>query len=1058
MFKYLEILLVVTFVLITGSFFFVSRQNNAVMASDEFRRLNEDGVQVLETRMQTYLQGMTGVAAFLSSSDHVSAKDFESYVASLNISELLPGISGIGFIAQVEDRDIPFFTERVRADGQPNYSVRKLTDSNLHYLVEFIYPLEQNAQALGLDVTFEPKRSNILELARDTGNVQLTHPIELVQHDKSQPGFLLLLPTYIAGEFAGWVYAPFIAENLISNLTSSQGVGYQLQVFDGAVPDQNSFIFGDPDTTTSDGKYRSVYDIHHFGRTWTLVFDSTPLFEQAYFSYQPLVILVFGLVASSFLLFMLHSMRVRREALQELAALRDKQVQARKEENQSVFENAIGSMLLLDANDKILFANQAAQNCFGYNQEEIKGLQFDSIAHEIDELGDGTHNATGLAKSGEALTLYIQRNEWLTAENKRRVTVIVRNMTAQAKMQRELEGTKNLYDMALQGAEIGVFDIDLVSKRSEVSETWCRIMGFESGCNGMDTQRDFLSRIHPDDRSILDEADRLCIEGQTERSIAEYRVNFGENQWRWMRSDAVAVERDKDGKGVRLIGTQSDVTELRHNRNALEASEQQFRRVLQAAPIGMAIMDNQGTFTGVNDALCLLFGKSEAELLNTSRLSDLLLKEDVEAIANDLRKIATDGTEATYTREHRFIHPDGTEKWGLLNISWFFDKNEESHFLIGQINDITDQKKLGRLKDEFVSTVSHELRTPLTSIKGALGLIAATGNRDMTPAQQRLIEIASSNASRLTDIVNDILDLEKISSGEVSFEMEDIDLRKIVESASEQMSPFAVTHDNSFYVDLAAKQLLVHADPGRTSQILNNLISNACKYSATDTEIMIKAERIGDSAIVYVQNTGSGVPDHFRSSIFKAFSQADSSDTRAKGGTGLGLNISRQIVERHGGQIGFESVPGGVTVFWFTIPIALEAVQPKSEILEFEPQFNRSKLTLLHIEDDYDFAEIIAEELRNYADIIHTASVAETRIKMGYHNFDIVIMDWSLPDGDSITLLDEIVEKHPSAKIIALSADEGRVRDSRLFANMTKGRSDLAAVVASVNRCQSLAS
>lgn len=1058
-------MLAVICVLITGSLFLASSHNNTAAANGEFRRLTEDGVKVLKTRIQTYLLSLTGTAAFLDASDLVTAQDFENYVASLRIDEMLPGISGIGFIAQVEDGAVTRFTEQVRAEGQSNFTLRKLTDSRQHYIVKYIAPLAQNAPALGLDVTFEPRRTKILELARDSGTVQLTHPIDLVQHAGPLPGFLLLLPTFKPdagetgrGEFRGWVYAPFIAENLISNLTASQGKGYQLQVFDGTIPEQSEFIFGDAGTETKAGKYQSVYEIQHFGRTWTLKFNSTPFFDRAFFTYQPLTILIVGLLASALLLFMLRSMRVRSDALRELAELRDRQAQARKEENRSVFENAVGAMFLLDEHDKVLFANQAALSCFGYAKEDLEGLRFDAIAREVEERGHGIHNAIGTTKAGEPLTLYIQRNEWFTADKVRRVTAIVRDLTMQSKMQRELERTKSLYDMALQGAEIGVFDIDLVSQRSEVSETWCRIMGFDGDCNWMDTQSAFISRIHPDDRAILADADKRCIDGQTERSIAEYRVSFGHEQWRWMRSDAVVVERDENGKGLRLIGTQTDVTALRHDRNALESSEQQFRRVLRSAPVGMAVMDDQGRFTGINDAFCVLSGKTEAELLDTARLADLLPDEDVKAIYRDVSNMLSEGTEAIYAQEHRFLHADGIEKWGLLNISWFFDKNENRYFFIAQINDITDQKKLGRLKDEFVSTVSHELRTPLTSIKGALGLIAASSDLAMTPAQSRLIEIASSNATRLTDIVNDILDLEKISSGEITFEIENIDLKTVIEDVSKEMSPFAITHKNQIRIDVADDGLLVHADPGRTSQVLTNLISNACKYSEVDTEVLIKAEQVGEKAIVYVQNRGAGVPDHFKSSIFKAFSQADSSDTRAKGGTGLGLNISRQIVDRQNGQIGFESIPGGVTVFWFTIPIASDAVRPKREAIQFEHNENKPKISLLHIEDDHDFAEIVAAGLRSFVDVTHAASIAEAQSKIGCHDYDVVILDWSLPDGDSGTLLDEIVKRHPCANIIALSADGARVRDSRLFANMTKGRSDIAAVVESVSQCQSIAS
>lgn len=233
------------------------------------------------------------------------------------------------------------------------------------------------------------------------------------------------------------------------------------------------------------------------------------------------------------------------------------------------------------------------------------------------------------------------------------------------------------------------------------------------------------------------------------------------------------------------------------------------------------------------------------------------------------------------------------------------------------------------LKDEFVSTVSHELRTPLTSIKGALGMLSHSKDSNLTISQERLIEIAGSNADRLTDIVNDILDLQGISSGQIALSLDELKLADVIETTVREMAPFALTHDNTLCVDLPDKTVSIFGDFGRTKQVLVNLISNACKFSNKNSEVLVKAERLGTMAIIYVQNTGPGVPEKFAPLVFKAFSQADSSDTREKGGTGLGLNISRQIVLRHGGQIGYESRPDGITVFWFTMPLFNSALEDR---------------------------------------------------------------------------------------------------------------------------------
>jgi PAS domain S-box-containing protein len=574
----------------------------------------------------------------------------------------------------------------------------------------------------------------------------------------------------------------------------------------------------------------------------------------------------------------------------------------------------------------------------------------------------------------------------------------------------------------------------------------------------MDTQLNFLSRIHPDDLALVKKADADCIEGRTERSNAEYRLQMPDGGWCWMRSDAVIVERDEDGKALRLIGTQTDITGLRRDRNALEASEKLFRQVLANAPIGMALMEEGGKFIGVNDAFCQLVGREQEDLLDNGQIGDLMPIEDRETVFTAITQMIKDKKSSVYTAEHRIPQPDGGERWGLFNLSWSYDRNRGGNFFITQIIDITDQKKLEILKGEFVSTVSHELRTPLTSIKGALGLLTASMNLNLDKGQARLIDIARSNVDRLTDIVNDILDLEKISSGEISFNIDDLELNDVIETTMREMSPFASTHDNTLRIDLPVDPLIILADQGRTKQVLANLISNACKYSDPNSEVVIKAERINDFAIVYVQNNGSGVPDSFRSSIFKPFSQADSSDTRTKGGTGLGLNITRQIVLRHDGQIGFKSIPGDVTIFWFTMPLSTNALGTTVAPLHSSVPLNASKLAVLHIEDDRDFAEILSGALQEIADVTHARSLATAKRIINQEQLDVVILDWRLSDGDADTLLEEIHLRQPKARIIALSADGERENDSRLFASMVKSRTELATVVAYVNQCQSIAS
>jgi signal transduction histidine kinase len=226
-----------------------------------------------------------------------------------------------------------------------------------------------------------------------------------------------------------------------------------------------------------------------------------------------------------------------------------------------------------------------------------------------------------------------------------------------------------------------------------------------------------------------------------------------------------------------------------------------------------------------------------------------------------------------------------------------------------------------RLKSEFVSTVSHELRTPLTSIRGSLGLLSA-GVLGEFPTQARdIIDLAQRNAVRLTALINDILDFERLESGRVEMEIDDVDLQPLFEKSMESVRP--VADDQMISIVCAPTALRVRADADRIVQVLVNLLSNALKFSPAGSEVGVWAEARGSNQVrIFVRDRGTGIPveDHLR--IFERFAQVETSDQRGTGGTGLGLAICKAIVEHHGGSIGVDSAPGEGSTFWFELPAA----------------------------------------------------------------------------------------------------------------------------------------
>ncbi|MCK7577438.1 MAG: PAS domain-containing sensor histidine kinase [Chromatiales bacterium] len=253
--------------------------------------------------------------------------------------------------------------------------------------------------------------------------------------------------------------------------------------------------------------------------------------------------------------------------------------------------------------------------------------------------------------------------------------------------------------------------------------------------------------------------------------------------------------------------------------------------------------------------------------------------------------------------------------------TWLGDRR----LFTGVVRDITERKKMERLKNEFVSTVSHELRTPLTSIRGSLGLVAGGVAGPVPDKARELLDIAYKNSERLTNLINDILDIERIESGKMKFELRRHDLMPLVEQSIDANRGYANSYGVSYRLAAALPGARVLVDPDRLMQVLANLLSNAAKFSPAGGTVDVSVAMHGKRMRVAVADCGPGVPPEFRAHIFGKFSQADASDTRAKGGSGLGLSISKAIVERMSGAIGFESVAGQGSTFWFDLPVAADA-------------------------------------------------------------------------------------------------------------------------------------
>lgn len=442
-----------------------------------------------------------------------------------------------------------------------------------------------------------------------------------------------------------------------------------------------------------------------------------------------------------------------------------------------------------------------------------------------------------------------------------------------------------------------------------------------------------------------------------------------------------------------------------------------YRSMVDELPDCLNVKDPSGRFLAANPPT--------ARLMRARSVDDLIGKSDFDfypdtqarTFRQDEEEILATGIARRFDQYARL--PDGTDGWLSTLKAPLRDEAGNVIGIITHNREITEEKRNQEIKNEFISTVSHELRTPLTSIRGSLGLVAAGVAGQLPPKAENLIRIAHTNSERLVRLINDILDMEKIESGKIVFDMRAHALRPIIEQAIETANNYLPDRMVKIVLVDDAIGAVVDVDNDRLHQILTNLLSNAIKFSPQGGVIRVMLSRVGEQIEIGVSDKGPGIPLAFQSRVFSKFEQADASSTREKGGTGLGLSITKALVERMSGQIGFETIEGEGTTFKVSLPSLGQPPAGRSAA----PSDLRQRVLIC--EDDAEVASIIAQMLAEDGfgtDLAPDFSSATTLL--ADRDYAAIVIDVDLTGDSGVRLFNEVrfSTRNPNIPIILLSA------------------------------------
>ncbi len=377
-----------------------------------------------------------------------------------------------------------------------------------------------------------------------------------------------------------------------------------------------------------------------------------------------------------------------------------------------------------------------------------------------------------------------------------------------------------------------------------------------------------------------------------------------------------------DGTVWGLLNTALDVTDIVQGRQKVEIAEEQLRMAVDSAELGTWHLDLKNNELVLSERSRQFFGYEPEEAVT---LEGTMLRID----ENYRGRVATSIREAidmksSYDIEYPILNQAGTRCWVRATGKVLISAELGTAVFSGTLLDITQRKEEDQRKNDFIGIVSHELRTPITSINGYAQVLQLKAQKMAEPVISDIARKTKQQADRMIKLINGFLDIARIGEGRISLEQTKFDMADLVKEAEEESLATITSHDVIFK---PVEHTPVEADQDKIRQVLINMINNAVKYSPPGSKIQVACITEGAYAMVSVKDEGMGIPLKDQQRVFERFYRVESEQMKTVKGFGIGLYICKEIIERHGGRIGVESVPGQGSIFWFTIPV-FAAVHP----------------------------------------------------------------------------------------------------------------------------------
>ncbi len=603
-----------------------------------------------------------------------------------------------------------------------------------------------------------------------------------------------------------------------------------------------------------------------------------------------------------------------------------------------------------------------------------------------------------------------------------RLTGTVQDVTDRVEAEQRVRESEQRFAFAVEGAGDGVWDWDVATGRLLLSGYYEPMLGYETG--EMEPRIEaWKTTVHPDDLERVLQRLNDYLEGRSDRYSVELRLRCKDGSYKWVLCRGTVVERDARGNPARLIGIHSDIDA----RKSAEETLQIFKHVVNSVLDGVLVIDPEGVIRLASPAVRAIFGYDPQDVVGNN--VSMLMPEPVRSEHDGYLQRYLASREAHII--NRIVEVTGQRADGAefpLEVSVSEIDIAEQQYFVGLLRDISDRKRseealiaareeadrANQAKSEFLSSMSHELRTPMNAILGFGQLLEYDDSLGEEP-QGNVSEILRAG-KHLLELINEILDLAKIEAGRIDMSLEPVEVDPVVQECLSLVGTAADQRHIHLHHE-GTEGVMVRADLTRLKQALLNLVSNAVKYNRDGGHVKVDTHREGSDRLrIRVADTGNGIPEDKLEDLFDPFNRLDAENSGIEG-TGIGLTLTRRMVELMRGTVGVESEPEVGSTFWIELPLAEakgsplrgeEPALPREASPEDCGLSDEQSRTVLYIEDTPANLRLVEQLVGQLPEVrlltAHTPWLGIDLVRE--HRPDLILLDINLPGMDGYQVLE----------------------------------------------------